>query len=84
MLDFLSTFSIPIPLVLPIASLLLLIAAALVALYAWLTGRSRSGARVTWWDVAAALAFLGCAAAILGEIEHVVEHFWLNGTTTSP
>ncbi|HWM81484.1 MAG TPA: hypothetical protein VNQ56_05415 [Pseudolabrys sp.] len=85
MLDFPPSFPIPSPLVLPAASLLLLIVAALVAFYAWWIGCPRSGGEgVTPWDVAAALTFLGCAAAILGEIEHVVEYFWLNDTRTSP
>jgi hypothetical protein len=84
MLSFPSSFSIPTPLVLPTASLLLLVAAALVALYAWWAGSRRSGKGVTPWDVVAALTFLGCAAAILGEIEHVVEYFSPNDTRTIP
>jgi hypothetical protein len=84
MLDIPPSFRFPIPLVLPAASLLLLFAAALVALYAWWTRQPRANKRLTLWDVAAALTFLGCAAAILGEIEHVVEYFWSNDTRTNP
>jgi thiol:disulfide interchange protein len=69
--------SIPYSLWLPLLSIVALAAAVLIALFAWLFGVKRTR-RVNAWDVAAALAFIGCAAAILGEIEHVAEYFLLD------
>jgi hypothetical protein len=72
MSEFPVAFSIP-P-VLPALSLLLIAGAALIGLLAWWRGTNRGGA-VTSWDIVAALAFLGCAAAILGEVEHLIDFF---------
>jgi hypothetical protein len=72
MSEFPSVFTIP-P-VLPALSLLLIAGAALIGVVAWWRGPKR-GRAVTSWDIAAALAFLGCAAAILGEVEHLIDFF---------
>lgn len=84
MLELLSESPIPFPLILPTVSLLLLAAAGLFAFHGWWSGQKRAGETVTSWDIAAALTFLGCAAAIFGEIEHVIEYFWMNDTRTKP
>jgi hypothetical protein len=70
------------PPVLPVASLAFILAASLVALFAWWAGRPRVAGGVTSWDVAAALMLVGCAAAILGEVEHLIEFFWPHETQT--
>lgn len=75
---------VPFPLVLPAISLVLIAAAGVFALFAWWTGRARRGDHVTPWDIAAALTFLGCAAAIMGEVEHVIDYFWPQDTRTKP
>lgn len=67
---------LPHPVVLPAFSLWSLAAAAGVALIACIrpgTGASRA---VTAWDVVGAFTLIGCAAAILGEIEYMVEYLW--------
>ena len=64
-----------IPPVLPVVSLAFIFAAGLVALFAWWAKRPRAAGGLTPWDVAAALMLVGCAAAILGEIEHLIEFF---------
>jgi 4-hydroxybenzoate polyprenyltransferase len=56
---------LPAPLVLPTFSLLLLAAAGSTALLAWLGRAERRSERVTFWDVAGALAFIGFAAGML-------------------
>ena len=71
-----------LPPVLPVASLAFIFAAGCVALFAWWTGRPRANGAVTSWDVAAALMLAGCAAAILGEVEHLIEFFWPHETQT--
>jgi hypothetical protein len=45
--------------------------AALVSLYAWQRGHVRDPKRVTAWDLAGALAFAACAAAILADPRHL-------------
>ena len=70
------------PPVLPVVSLAFIFAAGFAALFAWWAGRPRSASTVTPWDVAAALMLAGCAAAILGEVEHLIEFFWPHETQT--
>jgi hypothetical protein len=63
------------PLILPILSSLLVLAAMLLALIAWLVTwrRPAPDARVaTYWDVSAALTMAGVSAALLSEPEAVL------------
>ena len=61
--------------VLPVLCLMALTGAALVSLAAWWRGARRHGERVTAWDVAGALAFIGFAAGMLSEPQSVVALF---------
>jgi|SRR5690349_11275174 multisubunit Na+/H+ antiporter MnhB subunit len=64
---------LPHSVVLPVFSLWALSAAAcaaLLAIFALRTGTSCAGAA---WDMAGAFTLVGCAAAILGEIEPIIE-----------
>ncbi|RDV05260.1 hypothetical protein DXH78_12175 [Undibacter mobilis] len=63
----------PPELVLPTLSVIALGGAAATAATAWLSPRLASLRPVSGWDIAGALTLIGCAAAILGEIEPLVE-----------
>ena len=65
---------LPRPVVLPAFSICALAAAASLALMARL--HSRQGGRLlpSAWSLAGAFTLVGCAAAILGEIEAIVEY----------
>ncbi|MBS0533503.1 MAG: hypothetical protein JSR72_05565 [Proteobacteria bacterium] len=68
-------FWLPADLILPAISVLALAAAALIGIAAFILpalGRPRP---VSAWDLAGALTLIGCAAAMLGDIEPVVEFF---------
>jgi len=68
-------FWLPADLILPAVSVLALGAAALIGVAAFIMpawGRPRP---VTAWDLAGALTLIGCAAAVLGEIEPVIDYF---------
>jgi len=64
---------LPPELVLPAVSLAALAGAAAIGVSAWLSPRLASLRPVNGWDIAGALTLIGCAAAILGEIEPLVE-----------
>ena len=64
---------LPRPLVLPALCLIAIAAACAAALFAWRTGAAESGPRITAWDVAGGLVFIGFAAGILSNPEHVVQ-----------
>jgi len=64
---------LPPELVLPAISVAALAGAAAVGVTAWLSPRLASLRPVNGWDIAGALTLIGCAAAILGEIEPLVE-----------
>jgi hypothetical protein len=67
----------PPMLVLPVASLAAIAGAAVVALVAWQLGVERHSRSITSWDLAGALAFIGCGAAALTspeQILHLVGH----------
>lgn len=66
---------VPASLVLPTFSVAMLGFAAAAALFAWATGAARTGERLTAWDVAGLLAFLGCGAAMLSRPEAVLQLF---------
>ena len=64
---------LPQPVVLPAFSLWALAAAGALALLA-ATRRSRAQRPLTAWDIAGAFTLIGCAAAIIGEIEPVLDY----------
>ncbi len=67
---------LPTSLVLPTLSAVLLASAAIASLLAWLGRTDRSnGDRLTLWDLAAAFAFVGCAAGSLSETTSVAQLF---------
>lgn len=65
---------LPAALVLPVISLGAVAGAGLFALAALRTGSTPRRGIVTSWDIAGALTFIGCAAAVLGEAEYAVEY----------
>jgi hypothetical protein len=68
------TWLLPRPLVLPGLCIIAIVGACAASLYAWTRGTNLDPRRVTPWDVAGALAFIGFAAGMLSNPEHVV-HF---------
>jgi 4-hydroxybenzoate polyprenyltransferase len=68
------------PLVLPVICLTVMACAAAASLLAWLSDVSDDPQRVTTWDVAGALVFIGFAAGMLSNPEHVI-HLADNATT---
>jgi hypothetical protein len=64
-------WTLPAPLVLPAIGVLATLAAAIVALIAWLTAQQMS-ASLTYWDVVGALTLVGVFAALLSEPELVL------------
>ena len=64
---------LPHTVVLPVFSLWALSAAACAAFLAILPLRARTSYAGAAWDMAGAFTLVGCAAAILGEIEPIVE-----------
>jgi hypothetical protein len=71
---------VPRPLVLPVVCLIAVTGAAITSFVAWSCSIRDDAQRVTAWDAAGALAFIACAAAMLGDPEHVV-HFTDSATT---
>lgn len=61
------------PLILPSLSVISLASAGLVALAALWTAPNRECAHITLWDVSGAYAFVGFAAGMLSEPEHVMQ-----------
>jgi hypothetical protein len=66
-------YLLPAELVLPALSVAALLAAFAVALTTWLSPRLASLRPINGWDIAGALTLIGCAAAIMGEIEPLIE-----------
>ena len=64
---------LPHPVVLPAFTLWALLAAACAAFLAILPLRARTSYAGAAWDMAGAFTLVGCAAAILGEIEPIIE-----------
>jgi hypothetical protein len=60
--------TLPSPLVLPMVGVLATLAAAVIALVAWLTAQ-RITAALTYWDLAGALTLVGIVATLLSEPE---------------
>lgn len=65
---------LPRPIVLPAFSLCALAAAACVALAASLHARIGGSSQAFAWNLAGAFTLVGCAAAILGEVEPIIEY----------
>jgi hypothetical protein len=65
---------LPKPIVLPAFSLCALAAAAGVALTACMRARLGGSTSVSAWNLAGAFTLVGCAAAIFGEVEAIVEY----------
>lgn len=68
---FLLAALLPRPLVLPTLCLIAIAGAAIAWLVAWNGGAVRDPRRVTALDIAGALAFVACAAAIMSNPEQV-------------
>jgi len=64
---------IPAPLLLPTLSIVLLAISGLCALLAWRLNVRRRHDRIDLWDLAGACAFVGFAAAMLSQPEHVLD-----------
>jgi hypothetical protein len=64
---------LPHPVVLPVFSLWALCAAACAAFLTIIPLRARMAYAGAAWDIAGAFTLVGCAAAILGEIEPLIE-----------
>jgi hypothetical protein len=62
-------------LVLPVASTLLFVMAAAAALVGWLRDGGAETDRLTYWDVAGALTFVGIGAAALIDSEQLARIF---------
>jgi hypothetical protein len=62
-------------LVAPVASTLLLVIAAAAALVGWLREGGTETSRVTYWDVAGALTFVGIGAAALVDSDQIARVF---------
>ena len=67
--------AVPADLLAPLASTMLLVAAAVAALAGWLRGRQADIAQVTYWDVAGALTLVGIGAATLVDPDQLVRVF---------
>jgi hypothetical protein len=63
---------LPRPLVLPVLCLVSIAGAAVALFVAWRRGAVRHSPRVTAWDVAGALAFIGFTAGMLSNPEQVI------------
>jgi hypothetical protein len=74
---------IPSPLLLPTLSVVLLTVAGGLALLAWRLRIRRRPDRVDLWDLAGACAFIGFAAGMLSQPEHVLDLFGGAGSAPS-
>ena len=66
---------VPLPLVLPVLSIVSFTVAGIIALYAYYSGADRHAAGITPWDVAGAFALIWIGAGMFSEAEHVVQLF---------
>jgi hypothetical protein len=69
------TSLLPRPEVLPALCLVAVAGAGVAALVAWWRNASRHAQQVTGWDIAGALLFIGFAAGMLSQPEHILELF---------
>jgi hypothetical protein len=65
---------LPLPVVLPAFSVWSLAAAAVIVLFALTRRPPHRRSAVNAWDLAGAFTLIGCAAGILGEVEHMVDY----------
>ncbi len=63
---------LPRPLVLPTLCLIAIAGAGVASFVAWRRNTATESRNVTAWDVAGALAFIGCAAAIMSNPEQML------------
>ena len=63
---------LPRPLVLPTLCLVAIAGAGVASFVAWRRNAAADSRNVTAWDVAGALAFVGCAAAIMSNPEQMI------------
>ena len=68
--------ALPLPVVLPAFSVWSLAAAAVIVLFALTRRLPNRRSTVNAWDLAGAFTLIGCAAGILGEIEHMVDYLF--------
>jgi hypothetical protein len=68
-------FLVPLPLVPPVLSLLSLVMACGVALYARITKASRDGHGATIWNISYGFAFIWIVAAKMSDPKHVLDWF---------
>lgn len=61
--------------VLPAFSILLFAEAAVAAIVARMIRAQENSGNLTWWDLAGAFTFMGCAAAIFGEPDQAALFF---------
>jgi hypothetical protein len=66
---------IPLPLVPPVLSILSLVIACAVALYALFTKASRDAQGVTIWDIAHAFTFIWIVAGMMSNPKHLLDWF---------
>jgi hypothetical protein len=74
------TSVVPRPLVLPVLCLVAIAGACIVSFLAWKRSTVDHPQRVTMWDVAGAFAFIGCAAAMMSNPEHLI--YFADSATT--
>jgi hypothetical protein len=67
-----AVFLLPPALVLPAVASGLVLAAATLAILAWVAPGEVGGARLVFWDTAGALTLIGLCAALFGEAEQAV------------
>ena len=75
-------FLIPLPLVPPVLSILSLVMACGVALYARIIGAARDGHNEAIWEISYAFAFIWIVAAKLSDPKHVLD--WLDSLSMLP
>lgn len=73
---------LPRPLVLPAVCLLAFAGAGAACTIAWLDRTSRQSQHASAWDVSGALVLIGCAAAILGDPNSIVQIVESTATAT--
>jgi hypothetical protein len=64
---------VPTGLVLPTFSAVALVVGAGIAGFAWYFGRKQQPGQITCWDAASTCVFVGFAAGVMGDPQHVVD-----------
>jgi len=73
---------IPLPLVLPVFSIMSFLIACSLALYAHVTNIKRDGQRIAHWEIAYAFTFMWVAAGLLGRPRTLID--WLEQLAMTP